>query len=67
MQLGHKSFLCTLCNKTFDRRDSVTRHVQTHSTQKPFVCTYCPYAGTNRGYLYKHIKKHHNETFFKSL
>ena len=32
---------CTFCDKVFQRRDKLTRHILTHTQEKPHVCPDC--------------------------
>ncbi|KXN67536.1 hypothetical protein CONCODRAFT_52316, partial [Conidiobolus coronatus NRRL 28638] len=34
-------FPCTLCPKSFNRKNSLRRHLQLHSGVRPYSCTTC--------------------------
>lgn len=36
-----KNLTCTICNKTFTRKDNLKAHQKKHSDIKPFSCTIC--------------------------
>jgi uncharacterized Zn-finger protein len=61
--IGPKSYACTICSTyTTKRIYNITRHVRSHTGEKPFQCSYCPYAAIERGTLRNHIEKNHHET-----
>jgi len=63
IQVGPKSFACTICNKyTTNRRTNAIRHVKTHTDEKQFTCDYCNFASITKQNLTKHIEKRHPET-----
>ncbi|KAK1712334.1 hypothetical protein BDP67DRAFT_467694, partial [Colletotrichum lupini] len=33
--------VCSICGRSFMRRDHLKRHKQTHITEKPIECNYC--------------------------
>ncbi|KAF8778765.1 Zinc finger protein 208 like protein [Argiope bruennichi] len=32
---------CDICNKAFNRKDNLERHLRVHTGEKPFKCTFC--------------------------
>ncbi|KAG5887912.1 hypothetical protein JTB14_003009 [Gonioctena quinquepunctata] len=62
-----KKHLCRKCKKQFRRADVLTRHLLTHSKDKPFTCPNCQKGFIRHLQLDTHFKKHHpNENFVKS-
>jgi hypothetical protein len=61
IQLGPKSFACTICdNYTSNRKDNVIRHGKLkHTDLKPFPCSECSYSGKTKQNLLKHIEGNH--------
>ena len=62
MVIGPKSYACTTCTTyTTNRIYNMSRHIRSHTGEKPFQCSYCPYAAIEGGTLNKHIAKNHPE------
>ncbi|XP_012558385.2 zinc finger protein 148 [Hydra vulgaris] len=53
-----RKYLCTVCNKAFDRNTSLTRHLLTHTREKPFKCQLCDKAFSQNAHLKRHILIH---------
>ncbi|KAI4854439.1 hypothetical protein E4T44_00175 [Aureobasidium sp. EXF-8845] len=34
-------FQCTVCQRAFSRIDHLSRHVRTHTLEKPYNCEFC--------------------------
>lgn len=53
--IGKHSFICDVCQKGFNNRQSFRDHQNIHTGDKPHKCTYCPAAfasiGTARGHI----------------
>ncbi|XP_060517303.1 zinc finger protein ZFP2-like [Cylas formicarius] len=62
-QKGGKT--CPTCNKTFGTSTKLSRHVKTHSGDKPYKCTSCPKQFTHSGNFKIHMRMHTGERPFK--
>eukprot|EP01083_Nonionella_stella_P153725 494270_1 len=60
---GKKSFECPYCNASFPSCSLCTRHIRTHTNERPFKCTYlnCDWAFKRRDALRSHIRTHTGE------
>ena len=38
---GDKPFKCDMCEKAFNRKDTLESHLSSHSDLKPFMCSVC--------------------------
>jgi len=59
-----KTFDCIICQAKFLRKDSLKRHMDTHSEEKKHKCKYCEYQAHQACNLKTHIRNKHpaNET-----
>ncbi|OJJ57374.1 hypothetical protein ASPSYDRAFT_90666 [Aspergillus sydowii CBS 593.65] len=54
-----KAFKCSVCERNFNRREHLQRHLTIHYGQKPFTCSQCSYACRRKDLLNRHIKLSH--------
>lgn len=52
---------CPYCNHTTVRKDHMSKHIRTHTGEKPFDCPHCPYRSSTKYALNKHIRVHTGE------
>ena len=58
-------FECNHCHKLLSTKQSLARHIQIHTGEKPFKCNYCDYRSRNKSHLTRHIRIHTGEKPFK--
>ncbi|XP_068589630.1 zinc finger protein 184-like [Cebidichthys violaceus] len=61
---GEKPFGCSECDKRFNFKRGLKRHMRTHIGAKPFSCTVCKNSFTRRGSLQRHMRSHTGEKPF---
>ena len=52
---------CDVCEKVFDRPSGLTRHMRTHTKEKPYECVVCEKCFRYSGNLQNHMSIHTNE------
>jgi transposase-like protein len=61
MNHGEQRFSCTVCGKSFTRKNGLTRHNLSHSEEKPYPCTVCGKSFKTKGSLAQHNLLHSGE------
>ena len=63
---GEKPYYCPIegCIRRFSRSDELTRHMRTHTGQKPFQCRICMRYFSRSDHLTTHIRTHTGEKPF---
>ena len=56
---GKLVFDCTLCGRASSTSSHLTRHMRTHSGDRPYACTTCGMAFARSGDLTRHCAKVH--------
>lgn len=57
---------CHLCNREFVKGEHLTRHLRTHTKEKPFECSVCKKTFVRRDTLARHSSSHHPDVVVNS-
>ncbi|XP_053657775.1 zinc finger protein 267-like [Anopheles marshallii] len=62
---GRNKKACSLCGRQFLRSDDLTRHMRTHTGERPYECKLCLKSYKQRSELKEHMLTHSREKHFK--
>lgn len=54
-------YFCKECNKSYNRKNDLDRHIMTHTGEKPFKCEKCSAGFSLKSSLTKHSRTHSND------
>ncbi|XP_050687078.1 broad-complex core protein isoforms 1/2/3/4/5-like isoform X6 [Eriocheir sinensis] len=61
LTISRKTLHCTYCFYTTNMKANLSRHIRTHTGEKPYSCTYCPYRTSTKPNLKTHMRTHTGE------
>ncbi|XP_075237803.1 uncharacterized protein LOC142334020 [Lycorma delicatula] len=56
-----KSFICNFCQKSFNNKNNLKVHLNTHTKEKKYICNVCQKSFNHKPDLKRHINSHTNE------
>ena len=57
-QMAEAMFECTQCSQGFIQSCDLSRHMMTHTGEKPYECTQCGKGFSASSYLVTHMRTH---------
>jgi len=57
-----KPYGCTVCGKSFARKEHLDNHTRCHTGETPYRCQYCAKTFTRKEHMVNHVRKHTGET-----
>ncbi|XP_069999013.1 zinc finger and BTB domain-containing protein 7A isoform X6 [Penaeus vannamei] len=64
---ARKLHKCSYCNYITNKTTNLTRHIHTHTGEKPFSCPYCSFRATQEDNIKSHIRTHTGEKPYTCL
>ncbi|XP_061907865.1 gastrula zinc finger protein XlCGF8.2DB-like isoform X1 [Entelurus aequoreus] len=58
---GMECFACSFCAKSFSDKTAVTRHMRTHTGERPFSCSVCAKTFSRKFHMLSHMRTHTGE------
>ena len=65
--LGERPYVCDICRKAFNQKNTLQIHLRKHSGARPHLCPYCDQGYAQKGNLKTHIKRAHHLEMVNSM